>query len=123
MALQTTKDWVCKQLQDHEGEVAAPLAVRSGVERPAEEALEEGEVPMEPAAPPTLLPPPADAAGAGGSLPREDFAELTLQCVLRCARTAAEGAPPIRVLRVRRPVQNGAHPLYGLVSAGPEPRP
>lgn len=40
------------------------------------------------------------AAVGGASIPREDLAELTVQCALRLARTPAEGAPPLRVVRV-----------------------
>ena len=40
------------------------------------------------------------AAPPGGSLPREDFAELAVQCALRLSRTAEDGAPAVRVVRV-----------------------
>lgn len=110
VTLATTAGWRCGEIQDHEGELQQALAVRSGLEPPPEaEAADDGSEeegegaeapPAPPPAPAVLLPTPAGTAPAGASLAREDFAELTLQTMLRCARTADEGAPALRVLRV-----------------------
>ena len=106
VTLATTDGWRCGEVQDHEGELQQGLAVRSGIEPPPEAKADdegaEAPPPPPPTAPAVLLPSPAGVASAGASLSlaREDFAELTLQTMLRCARTADEGAPALRVLRV-----------------------
>lgn len=120
VTLQSTPGWVCGQLQDHEGEVQSPLAVRSGI-APSTTTDSDSEAPPPS---PQLLPSPA--ASAAQALPREDFAELVLQYALRCARGSDEGAPPLRVVRVA-PAQGGglterAVMHYDAVIGGPKTR-
>jgi len=109
-SLVTTKGWVQKTLQDHEGILTAGVRLAPGYAID-----EEGE---------GALLPSDDASSAGGaSLPREDLAEVAIQCALRLSHTAAEGAPPLRVVRVTssdapmasRPLKN-----YDSVIAGPK---
>ena len=128
IALQTTAGWSCGQLQDHEGELQTPLAVRSGLTRPeaaeATNGAEAAEAGATAAAAAELVP---SAAQGGGSLPREDFAELVLQYALRCSRSAAEGAPALRVVRVAPARESGqlterAVVNYESVIGGPKTR-
>jgi hypothetical protein len=83
VALESTPGWSCGQLQDHEGELQTPLAVRNGLQ-PAGEAARAAEAAGEATEAAQLVPSPAAAAEyVGSTLPREDFAELVLQYVPR----------------------------------------
>ena len=106
VTLASTKGWVQKTLQDHEGVLVGGLTVQSGY------------VPNEDGPGGTVVP----AASAGGVMPREDLAELAVQCALRLSYTAEEGAPPLRIVRaapssstVERPVVN-----YDTILGGPK---
>ncbi|KOO30030.1 hypothetical protein Ctob_006320 [Chrysochromulina tobinii] len=108
----STPGWVCEPLQDHDGSLLGPLAVRDGWDAPAS----------------ALLPSSAAAAsrtGTGTTLAREDIAELAVQCALRLARTPAEGCPPLRVLRVSRGLgglTDRPRNTYDAVIGGPKTR-
>lgn len=105
VALASSKGWVQNTgVQDHDGELSAPMSVFSGLG-------DEGQ----------LLSVPA----ASGTMAREDFCELAVQCALRLGRDASEGAPPVRIVRaspaggqlVERPLNT-----YDRVIAGPKGR-
>ena len=105
MSLASTKGWFQNSgIQDHDGELSAPITVENG-----------------------YLPSGQETRPVGGSgvLAREDFAELVVQCALRLGRTPEEGAPPVRVLRV---VPGGSalveRPLstYDAIIGGPKTR-
>ena len=105
VSLASTKGWFQNSgIQDHDGELSAPITVENG-----------------------YLPSGQETRPVGGSgvLAREDFAELVVQCALRLGRTPEEGAPPVRVLRV---VPGGSalveRPLstYDAIIGGPKTR-
>ena len=112
MALASTKGWIQKPLQDHEGVLVGGLVVESGyVPEEDEEGNPSGRGQLRPS-----------ITGGGGTLPREDLAELCVQCALRLSHTAEEGAPALRVVRAapgggtaERPVVN-----YDTIIGGPK---
>ena len=92
VSIASTKGWVQKTVQDHEGVLEGGVALA------------------------------ADDMAAGGVLAREDLAEVVVQCALRLSLTPEEGAPLLRVIRVapsadtaEREVQN-----YDSVIGGPK---
>ena len=80
VSLVSTPNWVQAPLQDHEGILSAGVSLSSGWD--GEESK--------------LIP----TSGGGGPMAREDFAEIVFQVALRLPRAEAEGAPPLRVIRV-----------------------
>ncbi len=106
----STPGWVCQPLQDHDGSLLGPLAVRDGWDAEAG----------------ALVPSPAAAGGASTApLAREDVAELAVQCALRLARTPDEGSPTLRVLRVSRGLDGlteRPRNTYDAVIGGPKTR-
>jgi len=94
VAVAATRGWYSILPQDLEGELTATLQVRDGlgqIDEPiAEDAYAEPLPPLLPERPPVPGPP----------LAAEDLAEVLVQCALRLDRTAADGAPRLRLLRV-----------------------
>ena len=109
VTLESSKGWVQKPIQDHEGVLIGGIGVQSGYSVNVDE---DGAVTT------SVLP----TSGPAGALPREDFAELAVQCALRLSHTADEGAPKLRVVRAFPSGDSTERPFvnYDTIIGGPK---